>query len=99
MRKRHIPDRSHIKDRSISPYFGDIYPGETFFRKVINHVHTMVKANATQAVMAADAPKSMRGEPTPFWAINPDELMLSTQRVEEIRKSEPELIKTSSLDL
>jgi hypothetical protein len=91
--------RNHIKDRTYSPTFGEIQPGETFFRKVVDHIHTMVKANPTQAVMAEDAPKSMRGEPTPFWEIPLDETMVSTLRVEEIRKSEPERIKTSSLDL
>ena len=91
--------RQRVEDRSLARTFAEIQPGETFFRKAGRVIWTMVKANESQAVMAEDAPRSMRGEPTPFWDVHAMELMVPTKRVEEIRKSEPELIKTSSLEL
>ena len=64
-------NKKRILKRNKAPLFREVEQGQTFYRKVHDHIHTMVKANPTQAVMFDDAPASMRGQPTPSGTSTP----------------------------
>ena len=79
--------------------FGKIAQGQTFYRKVFDHIHIMVKANDKVAVMKDDVPASMRGEQTPFWEIDANEVMLPEAQMKAYKQRFPDRVKTSSSDL